>query len=143
MLSSRAAVLITLRQGPGYGRQLIERVRSASLGHVRLALGSLYPALRQLEKGRLVRSWTVVPGRSRGGRARRYYELTEAGVRASETARSALAALLAVERRRQPESLEEIAGRKRRLELGAELSETGLLLSQSQKRGSRRRAGAA
>ena len=37
-----------------------------------------------------MRSWSVVPGRRRGGRARTYYELTERGVRASEADRAAL-----------------------------------------------------
>jgi DNA-binding PadR family transcriptional regulator len=107
---------------------------------VRLALGSLYPALHQLETGQLLRSWTVVPGRRRGGRARRYYELTERGVRASEAASRLLAALVAFEDRRQPHSPEEIERRKRRLELGAELSETGLLLSRRHRPGSRKGA---
>ncbi len=140
VLSSRAAVLIALRQGPGYGKQIVERVRSASLGRVRLALGSLHPALRQMEKGKLVRGWIVVPGRRRGGRARRYYELTEAGVRAAQAAVTALAALIDIERHRRADSAVEFERQRRRLELGAELSETGLLLARRRHRHGRKGA---
>jgi DNA-binding PadR family transcriptional regulator len=58
--------------------------------------GTVYPALRALEAQGLVRSWTVTPGRQRGGRMRIYYELTLAGVEASEAGRRALTSLAAM-----------------------------------------------
>jgi DNA-binding PadR family transcriptional regulator len=129
MVTARTAVLLALRQGPGYGRELVRRIRSASRGRLRLAEGSVYPALRHLERSRLARSWQVVPGRRRGGRSRTYYELTERGVRASAAAVAALGALLAPGAGLVPPSGEEIARMRQRLALGAELSETALVLS--------------
>ena len=91
-------------------------------------MGSLYPALKELQRARLVRSWTVVPGRRRGGRARRYYELTERGVRASEAAEVAIAGLLDIGPRTKSDSVKAIEERMRRLELAAEISETQIWL---------------
>jgi DNA-binding PadR family transcriptional regulator len=93
MLAARSALLLALRHGPGYGRQLMRRLRAATGGRASLAPGSVYPALRALQEARLVRRWTVVAGKIRGGRARHYYELTVAGVRAAESAASALAGI--------------------------------------------------
>jgi PadR family transcriptional regulator, regulatory protein PadR len=93
MLTARAALLQALRQGPGYGRQLMRRVGAATGGRASLAPGSAYPTLRALEKARLVRPWTVIAGRARGGRARTYYELTVAGIREAESEAEALAGI--------------------------------------------------
>ena len=95
MVSARTALQLVLRDGPGYGRELVRRIQSATAGRERFAEGTIYPALRGLEAARLVRSWNVVPGRRRGGRARTYYELTERGVRASEAERKGLLRLAA------------------------------------------------
>jgi DNA-binding PadR family transcriptional regulator len=127
MITARTAVLLALRQGPGYGRGLVRRIRSASGGRLRLAEGSVYPALRQLERSRLARSWEVVPGLRRGARSRTYYELTERGVRASAVAAAALGALLGPVTRPYPP--EDLVRMRQRLALGAELSETALTLS--------------
>ena len=97
MITARTALLQALREGPGYGRELVRCISRASAGRLRFAEGSIYPALRHLEAARLVRSWEVVPGRRRGGRARTYYELTERGVRVSEADRAALLRLAAPE----------------------------------------------
>jgi DNA-binding PadR family transcriptional regulator len=94
MLSARSAILQTLRRGPAYGQVLMRRVAAATERRVSLAPGSLYPALKTLEKARLVRSWSVVPGRKRGSRRRTYYELTVRGVREAESEAKALHALV-------------------------------------------------
>ena len=93
MLTARTAILQALRQGPGYGRLLMRRVSTATGGRALLAPGSVYPALKALEKARLVRKWTVIAGRARGGRARTYYELTVAGIREAEAEAGALAGI--------------------------------------------------
>jgi DNA-binding PadR family transcriptional regulator len=128
VVTARTALLQALREGPGYGRELVRRVRRASAGRLRFAEGSIYPALRSLEVARLVRSWGVVPGRRRGGRARTYYELTERGVRASESDRAALLRLAAPAPPRMPDA-DECRRMRERIDLGAELSETALQLS--------------
>ena len=80
-LSARAALLQVLDY-PAHGLELIRRVEQRTGGTIHLRQGSVYPALRQLERQGLVRSWE---GRSRkgGGRPRRYFELTVAGVKAA------------------------------------------------------------
>jgi DNA-binding PadR family transcriptional regulator len=121
VVSARAALLQALREGPAYGRELVRRIARATSGRVRFAEGSIYPALRRLRGDRLVRRWSVVPGRRRGGRARRYYELTERGVRASDAERRDLL-LLAGAASFLPDPAERERMRAR-IELGAELSE--------------------
>jgi hypothetical protein len=53
--SAKAALIQALVTGPGYGLELQERIRERTGGRVRLHSGSLYPALRALERERLVR----------------------------------------------------------------------------------------
>lgn len=121
MLSSRTALLQALRQGPGYGQQLMRRVAVATRGRARLVPGSVYPALQALEKAGRVRSWTVIPGRARGGRARTYYELTVDGVREAELEAQALGEIARVRRPRPPISVAERAAMRVRVERVAEL----------------------
>jgi DNA-binding PadR family transcriptional regulator len=87
-MTARTAVLQALRQGPGSGRLLMRRVEAATGGRVSLAPGTVYPALRALEQAGLVRRWTVVAGRVRGGRSRTYYELTWRGFASQAEARA-------------------------------------------------------
>jgi DNA-binding PadR family transcriptional regulator len=94
MIATRTAILQALRQGPAYGRLLMRRVSAATGGRTSLAPGSVYPALRALAKARLVRKWTVVTGRVRGGRSRTYYELTVAGIQEAESEARALTGML-------------------------------------------------
>jgi DNA-binding PadR family transcriptional regulator len=91
LLNARTAILLALER-PGYGLQIIDRVARQTSGRVRLRLGSVYPALAEMERRRLLRSWEV-PG-ARRGRRRRYYELTPKGVTAALAQRQALQGLL-------------------------------------------------
>ena len=90
-LTARTAVLLALDR-PGYGLQIIERVRQHTAGRIRLRLGSVYPALRDLGSRGLVRSWGA-PHPKRG-RRRLYYELTPKGVAAARAEREAIQGLL-------------------------------------------------
>ena len=87
-LGSKAALLMTLLSGPGYGLDLIERV-ATGIGS-RPRQGSVYPALRALERKGLVRGWDVRASPS-GGRPRRYYELTPKGIAIAKAQRAAIA----------------------------------------------------
>jgi DNA-binding PadR family transcriptional regulator len=116
MLTARSALLLALRQGPGYGRQLMRRVRTATGGRVSLVPGSVYPGLRALAEAGLVRKWTVVAGRTRGGRARTYYELTVPGVRMGESEAAALAGLALAGRSGRRASPAEQAAMRSRIE---------------------------
>ena len=99
MVSARTAVLLVLRRGPVYGRELIRRIGRVTGGRMRVSAGTVYPTLRALRTARLVAAWGVVPGRKRGGRARVYYELTVAGVRQAEADARALVELADARRR--------------------------------------------
>ncbi|QYC45515.1 Transcriptional regulator PadR-like family protein [Nonomuraea coxensis DSM 45129] len=72
-------ILVALTAEPLHGYGIIKQVRTQSLGEVDLAVGTLYGALDRLsETGwvRLDREETV------NGRPRRYYRITDDGVRA-------------------------------------------------------------
>ena len=62
MVSARTALLLVLRDGPGYGRDLIRRIQRATAGRDRFAEGSVYPALRGLEAARLGDIFVTVTG---------------------------------------------------------------------------------
>lgn len=79
-----ALILATLEKGALHGYAVMQALRESSGGALELPTGSLYPALRRLERAGYVRSeWRMV-----GGRRRRTYELTAAGRRALDTERS-------------------------------------------------------
>lgn len=72
-------ILVALLEEPLHGYGIIKQARTQSLGEVDLAVGTLYSALDRLsETGwvRLDREETV------NGRPRRYYRITDDGVRA-------------------------------------------------------------
>lgn len=75
---ARAALLQVLTAGPGYGLELVERVRSATDGRIRLAHGGVYAHLRAMVREGLVARCS--PARSnRGGPNRTRYTLTARG----------------------------------------------------------------
>lgn len=72
-----ALILATVEDEPLHGYAISERLNQRSDGQLDMATGTLYPALRRLEKANLLLSeWSVV-----GGRKRRTYRLTAAGER--------------------------------------------------------------
>lgn len=96
-ITTQAALLQALIRGPGYGLELIDRVKEATGGQVFLLEGAIYPALRAMEADGLVESWQTEPLPERGGRPRRYYKLTAEGARKAMEQRAGLAGLLGLE----------------------------------------------
>jgi len=82
-ISAKAALLQALIQGEGFGLDLIDRVKTRTGGKVVLGPGSVYPALREMERDGLLKSREGDPLPERGGRPRIYYKLTAAGARAA------------------------------------------------------------
>jgi PadR family transcriptional regulator PadR len=82
-ISAKAALLQALIPKDGYGLDLIDRVYERTNGLVKLHQGSVYPALRALEREGLVKSYESEPLPERGGRPRRYYKITALGRRAA------------------------------------------------------------
>jgi DNA-binding PadR family transcriptional regulator len=82
-------LLAILRVGEeAYGEPIRERLRGEA-GR-RVARGALYTVLDRLEQKGLVRSRLGEPLAERGGRARRYFEVTAAGLAALRRARQTL-----------------------------------------------------
>ena len=80
-----ALLLAALEAGPRHGYAVIEALRLSTGGQLDLPSGTIYPALRRLEQAGLIAgTWSVV-----GGRRRREYRLTPAGVRALSGRRAA------------------------------------------------------
>lgn len=90
-------ILAALQDEPLHGYAIISRAEDLSRGRVKLATGTLYAALDRLTGEHLVR---MVDERVVNGRARRYYELTDAGREAlrAEAERMAAAARIVTDR---------------------------------------------
>jgi PadR family transcriptional regulator, regulatory protein PadR len=95
-------LLAALENGPRHGYAVMEILRAGSDGRFDLPTGTIYPALRRLERAGHVRAqWS-----EEGGRRRRVYELTPSGRRTLDDERhawqefsSAVTALLGPHRR--------------------------------------------
>jgi len=92
-VTAKAALLQALIPGEAYGLELIERVKERTKGKIVLGQGSAYPALRELEREGLVKSYESQPLPERGGRPRIYYKLTAAGAKAATEHREAVGGL--------------------------------------------------
>lgn len=80
-------LLAAVENGPRHGYAIMEALRAGSGGQFDLPTGTIYPALRRLERAGLVRTmWS-----GEGGRQRRLYELTRAGRRMLDDERHAWA----------------------------------------------------
>ncbi|WP_433182658.1 PadR family transcriptional regulator [Actinoallomurus sp. CA-150999] len=78
-------LLAALDDGPRHGYAVMEALRVGSGGRFDLPTGTIYPALRRLERAGFVRAtWS-----EEGGRRRRVYELTSSGRRTLEAERHA------------------------------------------------------
>ncbi|ASU81956.1 PadR family transcriptional regulator [Nocardiopsis gilva YIM 90087] len=78
-------LLAALESGPLHGYAIITAVQERSGGALELRAGTIYPALKRLERlGFLHSSWESV-----GERRRRCYELTDAGRRGLDDERAA------------------------------------------------------
>jgi PadR family transcriptional regulator, regulatory protein PadR len=79
-----ALILAVLEQGPLHGYAVMEALRRRSGGALDLPTGTVYPALRRLERaGWIDGAWSTV-----GGRKRRTYALSRAGRRELAARRS-------------------------------------------------------
>jgi PadR family transcriptional regulator PadR len=93
-VTAKAALLHALIEGDGYGLELIERLKARTRGKLAFRQGSIYPALRDLEREKLVTSYEAAPAPERGGRPRIYYKITAQGRRAVKAQRDVLQGLL-------------------------------------------------
>jgi DNA-binding PadR family transcriptional regulator len=79
--STKPLVLTILMSGENYGYQIIQGVRRISGGRLNWSEPMLYPLLQRMEKDGLVTSkWKITEKK----RLRKYYQLTEKGVKEQE-----------------------------------------------------------
>ena len=79
--STRPIILAILARDEDYGYSIIQKVKSISGGSLEWTDGMLYPVLQRMEMDGLISSrWKA----SDGGRPRRYYRITEPGVKEFE-----------------------------------------------------------
>ncbi|OGO04257.1 MAG: hypothetical protein A2Y91_03695 [Chloroflexi bacterium RBG_13_54_8] len=79
--NTETLLLSLLKSQPMYGYQIIQELKKRSDGYFRFREGTLYPALHRLEAAGLVSgTWEHL----RSGKERRYYHLTEAGLKLLE-----------------------------------------------------------
>lgn len=76
--SATPLILSILSHGDSYGYEIIQRVRELSGGELEWADGMLYPILHRLEKRGLICAYW---GKSETGRKRKYYRLSEEGLK--------------------------------------------------------------
>jgi PadR family transcriptional regulator PadR len=77
-------ILSFLVERPMYGYEMLQEAERRSARAFHLKEGTLYPALRQMERAGLVRAtWRE----SEAGRSRKYYSLTSTGRRRAESKR--------------------------------------------------------
>lgn len=95
-VTAKTALLQALVQGEGYGLELIKRVTARTMGAIALHQGSIYPALRELEREGLVTSRESEPLPERGGRPRIYYKLTGLGAKQAVSDRETVIGLFGV-----------------------------------------------
>jgi DNA-binding PadR family transcriptional regulator len=82
-------MLAVLRAGPdAYGARLQGELEETA--DRRVTISTIYVTLDRLEGKGLVRSWKGVPTPVRGGKARRFYELTPRGLDALRESRDVL-----------------------------------------------------
>lgn len=79
--STPMLVLSLLKDGDKYGYQMVEELAKRSDDTFQLKEGTLYPLLHTLEKQGYVTSYTMTTER---GRERKYYRLTDSGLRQLE-----------------------------------------------------------
>lgn len=129
-LNTTTALLVELLRGPGYGLDLIERVRVRGGGRIELRQGVVYPVLRDLLRRRLVRSWSVAtPG---SGRPRTYYELTPKGIALAQAHRETITSFAAKRAPARTTSNELREMRERLFECG-EVTEAAMWLLRTRK----------
>lgn len=124
-VTTRGALLQVLRDGPGYGRELIRRVERMTTGRLRLSEARVYPLLKALEKAGLVRATRVAPKGRRGARSRTYYDLTIRGVELSGAERAVLSALVTRQASGHRPEKPDLATMAQRVLEAEELSESG------------------
>lgn len=79
--STPMLIMALLKDGDKYGYEMVAELARRSDNTFQLKEGTLYPLLHSMEKNQWIQSYTR---ESPGGRERKYYRLTEEGLRQLE-----------------------------------------------------------
>ena len=80
LTSLEEAIMLSVLDEPRYGQDIVDVVSAASSGAYQISCGTLYPALRRLEKRNLIQARKVREKiEERNGHSRRYYKVTQEG----------------------------------------------------------------
>ncbi len=74
--SSELLVLSVLKEEPLYGYEIAKRIKATSQELFTMGEGTLYPILHKLEQAKMLKSYW----QEFGGRNRKYYSITKAGL---------------------------------------------------------------
>jgi len=88
------AALLMLGEN-AYGMTIHERVEKLAAGVRSVSLGSVYTTLDRLEQKGYVKSWFGDPTPERGGRSKRFFEITGAGAKALKSSAKLAANIVA------------------------------------------------
>lgn len=88
------AALLMLGEN-AYGMTIHERVEKLAAGVRSVSLGSVYTTLDRLETKGYVKSWFSDPTPERGGRSKRYFEITGTGQRVLKSSAKVAANIVA------------------------------------------------
>ena len=79
--SASSIILSVLKQGDNYGYEIIRTVREHSNGAIKWKEPSIYPVLKKMEAGGMIKSYWKM---AEGERPRKYYSIQDAGIRQLE-----------------------------------------------------------
>jgi PadR family transcriptional regulator, regulatory protein PadR len=93
-ITAKAALLQVLSRGSGIGQVLIRRVSACTNGKLILGSGSVYPALRELERAGLI-TGSEDRDPTHSGKPRRCYAITRKGRYVAKAHRALIEGLFA------------------------------------------------
>lgn len=82
------------REGPMHGYGIMAKIRGATNGVLSPSESTVYESLKQLERYKLIRSFWARP--EGGGIPRKYYEITELGIRVLNEVNNEMASIIKV-----------------------------------------------
>lgn len=94
-------ILLALAHGELHGYAIMQTVEASTDGEVVLGPGTLYGAIKRLLQDRLIEETDTRPDPTLDDERRRYYRLTELGLRVTTAEASRLARLVALARSAQ------------------------------------------
>lgn len=106
-------ILLALADRERHGYSIMQAVKSDTLGALKLGPGTLYGCLKRMLAGGLVEESEERPDPDLDDERRRYYRVTEAGLRAARAEAARLAAVVARAQSKQllPKNLSWVTGR--------------------------------